>query len=119
MKKFSIIAIVILPLAAFAQGTLQSPFGVYGNLCDLINLFMTIALWIMLPVIGVTIVYAGFLMVSAQGDQKKIDLGKSTLKYALIGFAIILGSKGILSIAIGTGQAIGGDNATLQQACPF
>lgn len=55
---------------------------------------------IAIPLVAIMVLYAGFQMLTAGGDEKKYSNGKQTLKYAVIGFAIILISKGVTNIII-------------------
>lgn len=54
------------------------------------------------------IIFAGFQFVVAQGNPKKIEDAKETLKYAIIGSAILLGSWAIAEIIQNTVGAITG-----------
>lgn len=58
---------------------------------------------VILPVGGViavlSIIYAGFLLVTAQGDEKQLQQGKRAFVYAAIGSLILLGAWAI-SLAI-------------------
>ena len=46
-------------------------------------------------------VYAGFLYLTAQGDEKKVEHAKDTLKRAVIGLIIILAAYAIAAFVIG------------------
>ncbi len=50
---------------------------------------------LMSPVIIIMLIYSGFLFVQGANDPKVLDKAKSTLKYTIIGAAIILGAKGL------------------------
>lgn len=69
------------------------------NLSGVSNLIVTLLNWVfgVLLAIGVAfLLYAGFLYITAQGDDKKIEKAKKTLTWAIIGIAIALASKGIV-----------------------
>lgn len=67
------------------------------------GLINTILNQILIPIGGVVavlmIMYAGFLFVTARGNEKKIGDAKQALLYACIGAAILLGAK-VISDAI-------------------
>ena len=46
--------------------------------------------------------YGGFLLVTAQGDGEKIEQGRKTLTWAMVGTAVLLGAKVIFVIIKGT-----------------
>lgn len=48
------------------------------------------------------IMYGGFLLVTAQGDGEKIEQGRKTLTWAMVGTAVLLGAKVIFVIIKGT-----------------
>ncbi len=48
----------------------------------------------------VLVMYAGFVMMTSQGDPKKIDTAKNILKNAIIGLLIVLSSWGIVLFLI-------------------
>jgi hypothetical protein len=55
-----------------------------------------------LPIIIFFIMFAGFLFVTAQGNQSQIDRAKSALTWAVIGGVIALGAKVIIDVIQGT-----------------
>ena len=46
-----------------------------------------------LPIAIIFIVYNGFLFVSARGDEKKLETAKESIKWSLIGAALIVGAS--------------------------
>lgn len=50
------------------------------------------------------IVYAGFLMVTAGGDDGQLEKGKNVITWAVIGIVIILLSYGIVNVVVGVGE---------------
>ena len=81
--------------------TIVNPFKA-NNIQDLIK---TIVNDILMPIGGVVavmmIMYAGFLFVTARGNESKITDAKKALLWAVIGAAILLGAW-VISQAIGT-----------------
>ncbi|OGZ32654.1 MAG: hypothetical protein A3H02_01145 [Candidatus Niyogibacteria bacterium RIFCSPLOWO2_12_FULL_41_13] len=51
------------------------------------------------PLVGIFIIYAGFMFVTAGGDEKKLETAKTTFYWTMIGAAVLLGSK-VLATAI-------------------
>ncbi|MEX0924836.1 MAG: pilin [Candidatus Paceibacterota bacterium] len=60
---------------------------------DIMTLIQNIITWIILftiPVAALMFSYAGFLLISAQGDEGKIRQGKQIFGYVLTGFVFVL-----------------------------
>lgn len=51
------------------------------------------------PLVGIFIIYAGFLFVTAGGDEKKLETAKTTFYWTIIGAVVLLGSS-VLASAI-------------------
>jgi len=98
---------VIMPIALFAQnGPIQPPSCPPGTICSpypqgftIVSFLNFILENIVLPIGGVIavlfLVYAGFLFVTARGDETQLDKAKETLKWTVIGIAILFGSLAI------------------------
>lgn len=75
--------------------------------CDfvqLVNNIIGLIFYIALPIATIMIMYGGFLILIAGGDQKKVGSGLNFIKSAIIGLAIVFGVNIILRsifIAIG------------------
>lgn len=52
-----------------------------------------------IPLVGIFLVYAGFLFVTAGGDEKKLETAKTTFYWTIIGAVVLLGSS-VLARAI-------------------
>lgn len=65
---------------------------IVSKIWELVNWFFTFLLVI---TVG-AIVFAGFLLLFSAGDPSKVDTGKRFLLWAIVGFAVILLSKGFL-----------------------
>ncbi len=59
-----------------------------------------------IPIIVLFIMYAGYLFVTARGDEGQISTAKSALTWAVIGGVIVLGAKLIFEIIKGTVAAL-------------
>jgi len=80
---------------------LQNPIA-YDNIPDVIRQLITIVFVIGIPLVALAIIYAGFLLVTAGGNQEKIKKGKQALLAAVIGGAILLGAWVIAEAIQGT-----------------
>ena len=85
------------------QNPLKSP-----DLDSLISDIVAIIIYIAVPVMGLYIMYVGFLYVKAQGNSSEITKANENLKWVLIGSAVILGAGTILTLIQGTINAIKG-----------
>lgn len=72
------------------------------SITDFFFAIIEILLIFAIPLIVFFIIYAGFLMVTAQGSQEQIMQGKRALLYAVIGGLLILGARLILAVIQGT-----------------
>jgi hypothetical protein len=96
---------LFLPIFAFAQTAtpgkiFPNPFG--NGITNLSDLLLKITNDIILPigavVVVVMVIYAGFLFVTAQGNETKITNAKRAVTYAVIGAVILLGSWVIANV---------------------
>jgi len=81
--------------------TLQNPLG--GNIDSLpalVKELLNIVLIIGTPLVALAIIFAGFMLVAAQGNPEKLQKARSALLWAIVGGAVLLGSY-ILAQAIG------------------
>lgn len=95
------IVLLAMPYVVYAQ-KIRNPIPNVPGLPDFIDLIITFVMLVMTPILVVAIIYAGFLLVTARGDEKKLVLGKVILLWTLVGAAIILGAKGIAIAVKGT-----------------
>lgn len=56
----------------------------------------------------VMIVYAGILLVTAQGEEEQVGKGKKIIMWAAIGLIVIMLSFAIVRVVVGAGDAAGG-----------
>jgi len=90
------------PFAVFAQNKLVNPTPRYGTMYDFIMALLEIVLLIGLPMIVIALIFAGFILVTAGGDEKKIATGKMVIVWTFVGGMIILGAKVIAELIRGT-----------------
>jgi hypothetical protein len=84
-------------LADEFTGELKSPIE-HETFGDLIDAIIKFAFNIALVLAPLFIVIGGFYFVAAAGDPSKIETGKKIIFYTLIGFLIILISRGLVVV---------------------
>ncbi|OGZ06949.1 MAG: hypothetical protein A2942_01290 [Candidatus Lloydbacteria bacterium RIFCSPLOWO2_01_FULL_50_20] len=100
--------VLLFPAIVFAQlpqptVTLSNPApGAGSTLQDFVYLLIEIIQWVALPILALCIIHAGFILVSAGGNEEKITKGKLWVIWTLVGAAIILGSRVVANIIFGT-----------------
>jgi ABC-type uncharacterized transport system permease subunit len=60
----------------------------------------------------IMVVYAGILLVTAQGDEQQINKGKKIILWAAIGILIIMLSYAIVQVIAGAGDFVGQEGDT-------
>lgn len=113
-----ILAIMIIPLTVSAQGQTPPPEGggtpppssvslkldppLKDNISSLEDFIKAILNDIVLPigavVVVIFIIYSGFLFVTAQGNETKLEKAKSTFLWTVIGAAVLLGSWAVSQV---------------------
>lgn len=100
---------VFLPALVFAQGgggsgggtggggSLQNPFA-RESLFEVIDLLVNTAIAFGIPIAALFIIYAGFLFVTARGSEEKITRARASITWAVVGTAILLGAKVIITV---------------------
>ena len=68
------------------------------TLIEFLTAILDILLIFAIPVIVFFIIYAGFMYVTAQGDESKIKTAHSALTWSVVGGVIILGAKLIIEV---------------------
>jgi vacuolar-type H+-ATPase subunit I/STV1 len=82
---------------------IKNPLGdSITTLPGFIEAALNMVLVVGVPIVALAIIYSGFLFVSAQGNSEKISEAKNTLKFTLIGAALLLGSWVIAQAIQGT-----------------
>ena len=87
-------------LADEFTGKLEPPIE-HENFGDLIDAIIKFIFNIALVLAPLLIVIGGFYFVAAAGDPSKIETGKRIIFYTLIGFLIILISRGLVEVIKG------------------
>lgn len=92
----------INPSASRGGEGITNPLTGVNSLPDLIQRILDALIQLAIPVAVLFIVYAGFLFVTARGDEKKLETAKATLLYTVIGIAILVGASFIASVVQNT-----------------
>jgi hypothetical protein len=71
-----------------------------SDLFELIDRIIGIVFWIATTFSFFMIVIGGFLMVTSAGDPQKVGRGRNTVFYAIVGFAVMSLSKGIVALLL-------------------
>lgn len=106
--KFSAIMVVaILALPQYVSAVLlNNPApGAGATMQDFIYLLIEIMQLIGIPVLTVAIIYSGFLIVTAGGNEEQVTKGKKYVLWTLVGATIILGASVIADFIYGTASA--------------
>lgn len=91
---------MIIPTKYALAAGIENPLSIntFSGLVDKIaNIIMAIGI----PVAAVFIIYAGFLFVTARGSEEQITNAKTTLYWAIIGTALLVGAK-VIALALQT-----------------
>ncbi|MEK7575317.1 MAG: hypothetical protein AAB511_03760 [Patescibacteria group bacterium] len=94
--------VLVPPGTAIIQNPLQA-----NTLAAFIDLLLTTILPIAALISVFFIIYSGFLMVMAGGNEEKLSKAKMTFLWTVIGIAILLASKVISAVICGTIQQLG------------
>lgn len=78
-------------------GGLTNPLRA-NSLVELLQEFVRVVVMIAIPVAAVFIIYAGFLFVTAGGNEQKIASAKKTFFWTIIGVIILLGAGIIIQV---------------------
>lgn len=101
---------------ANATAELVNPLKATNIIC-FIEQIIDIILIFALPIIVLAIMYAGFLIVTAQGDVAKVSKGREAFTWAVVGGVLILGAKVIMIAIKGTVDAFMTDPISGGPAC--
>ena len=96
------------PEGSASKNEIENPLG-EGNddLFAFIETIIDVVLRLGAVVAVLAIIYAGFLFVTARGDEKQLETAKKVLLYTVIGMAILLGARALSTIIINTVTSVG------------
>lgn len=95
---FAATFVLLSTMPAAAQGVqLKNPMAV-NSIQELLEALIGIIIVFATPIIIFFIVYAGFLYVTARGNEQTITQANRALLYAIIGGLLILGAFALITI---------------------
>lgn len=94
----SAFAVLLFTPSLVSAATLTNPIA-YTTVYEFVRAMLGVVVRIGVLVLGIMIVYSGFLFVTAQGNTQKLEEAKKSFIWVVIGGAIVLGAWG-LSLAI-------------------
>ena len=103
------------PIASVPVQTLNDPLGSNMTVSKIILTFMQIATYIAVLFGVILIVFVGFRYVLARGNPTEISKLHSWLLWIVVGLAVIIGARIIVSVIISTLQATGTVNPGISQ----
>ena len=110
------LAAVIPPPASMYTNPVGTQLGIASIPCFLLAL-VNLIFYVVGPIIVICIVYAGFMFVSAQGNEVKIAKARTLLTWTLIGAGVLLSAMAI-SLAIQDTLISVGSNGVVGPLCP-
>lgn len=96
MKKTLIIAALLIPLASYAI-SIPNPLTT-NDFQELINRIINLVFTIGLALAPISIIIAGILFMTAQGEPGKIQTAQNIIKWTFIGLIILICSKAIVEL---------------------
>lgn len=105
------VAAVMIPAALFATVAaprfalgfaVQNPLRGIDSIPAFIARVLSIVLMIIVPLLAIFIAYAGFLFVTAQGNEAQVTKAKNVFLWTVIGAAVALGAQIFASAIQGT-----------------
>jgi len=78
----------------------------YGSITELFAAILNVVLVFAIPLVAFFIIYAGFLYVTARGNETTITQAHKALLYAVIGGVLILGANVLITVIQNTVDAI-------------
>jgi hypothetical protein len=95
----------VLPLVVSAQqanlNTIDNPIKA-NSLAEFFAAIVDGLIQLGVVVSALGIMYGGFLLVTAAGEEEKISNGRKTITWALVGTAVLLGAKVLFEVIQGT-----------------
>jgi hypothetical protein len=97
-------AVLVTPaFAQWAPKLLHNPApGAGATMQDFVGLLIEIVQAVGIPILAVCLIYAGFLMVTASGNEAQVTKAKLWIFWTLVGALIILGAAAIANMVYGT-----------------
>jgi|SRR3989344_869699 len=97
IKKCILASAVLAGIPASALGVTPRPTGNYTKVDDFFGLFQSVALWLYAFAFAFAVImllWAGYLYMTAQDDEKQLEKAKHTIMYAVIGIIVAVLANG-------------------------
>ena len=65
---------------------------------EVLDRLINFIFWVGITVAPVMLIIAGFMLVTAMGDPKRVETAKKMILYTLIGLAIVILAKGLIAV---------------------
>ena len=105
-------AVALVASVAHAEGGLNNPLNSnFSSVPAFIAGALKALALIALPIITLFLVISGFLFVTAQGNEQKLQKAKLNFFYVIIGALLILGAWIIATLIAGTVNQVAGSGA--------
>lgn len=87
------------PNAGTGGYTLPNPLGT-TSFIGVINNILNWLIYFSIPILALMILIGGFQILTAKDSPEKVKGGQTTIKWAVVGFVIVLLSKGVALILL-------------------
>jgi hypothetical protein len=97
IKKYILASALAAGIPASAFGVTPRPSGNLTKIDDFFSLFQAVALWLYAFAFSFAVImllWAGYLYLTAQDDEKQIEKAKHTIMYAVIGIIVAVLANG-------------------------
>jgi len=90
----------------YAQSAFPNPITPISTFTEAVVKVAQLIVSIGIPLVAIFIIWAGFLFVTAQGNEKKLDEAKKALTWALIGGAVVIGAYALATAVVNFAQKL-------------
>lgn len=87
----------LLPLQVCQGIEIKNPLK-FESIPELINAIINAIFWIAVVLAPLMILVGAFYFMTAAGDPKRVETGKKVILWTIVGLAVILFSRGIISV---------------------
>jgi hypothetical protein len=82
---------------SFAQGIIKNPVGI-ETIEELLDAILDWLVKISSVLVVLFIVVGGAFFITAGGDSSKVELGKKTIIFSIVGYLIVLSAKALIEM---------------------
>ncbi|MBI4085415.1 MAG: hypothetical protein HY432_02850 [Candidatus Liptonbacteria bacterium] len=77
--------------------TLTNPLGT-STFQQLVQNILGALFTLSIPIVSIMVMVGGYQILTAAGNEERLKMGRRTITYAVIGFAVILLANGVVSL---------------------